>query len=388
MVFGWTMGKINVGVIGTGFIGPAHIEALRRLGTVDVAAIADVDERTAKAKAASLGVGTYYGDYKRMLADGDIQAVHICTPNNLHYQMSKEAIEAGKHVVCEKPLAISVAEGDELVKLAAKKKVVNAVHFNIRYYPLMRQVKMMVEKGEFGEVFAIHGSYLQDWLFYPTDYNWRLEPGLSGKSRAIADIGSHWIDLIEYVSGLKIVEVFADFATFHKTRKKPLKPVETYAGKILKPEDYKDVKIDTEDYATVLLRFDNDARGVLTVSQVAAGRKNRLYFELDGSKKAAAWESEKPNHLWIGKRDGNNEELMWDPSLVYPEVRDIVSFPGGHNEGFPDTSKQMFREIYAYIAAGDFKATPKFPTFKAGLREIILCEKILESNKTRNWIKV
>ena len=382
------MGNINVGVIGTGFIGPAHIEAWRRLGTVNVVALADVDEQTAKTKAAALGIERYYGDYREMLVNGDIEAVHICTPNNLHYQMSKEAIEAGKHVVCEKPLAISAGQGEELVKLAAKKRVVNAVHFNIRYYPLMRQVKMMVEKGEFGEIFAIHGSYLQDWLFYPTDYNWRLEPSLSGKSRAIADVGSHWIDLIEYVSGLRIVEVFADFATFHKTRKKPLKPVETYAGKILKPEDYKDVKISTEDYASVLLRFDNDARGVLTVSQVAAGRKNRLYFEIDGSQKAAAWESEKPNHLWIGRRDGNNEELMRDPSLVYPEVRDIISFPGGHNEGFPDTSKQMFREIYAYIAAGDFKATPKFPTFKAGLRELVLCEKILESNKTQKWIKV
>lgn len=387
-IFWWKMGKIKVGVIGTGFIGPAHIEALRRLGNVNVVALADVDEPTARAKAAALGVERSYGDYREMLADGDIKAVHICTPNNLHYAMSKEAIEAGKHVVCEKPLAISAAEGEELVRMAAKKRVVNAVHFNIRYYPLMRQVKMMVEKGEFGEIFAIHGSYLQDWLFYPTDYNWRLEPSLSGKSRAIADVGSHWIDLIEYVSGLRIVEVFADFATFHKTRKKPLKPVETYAGKILKPEDYKDVKIDTEDYASVLLRFDNDARGVLTVSQVAAGRKNRLYFELDGSKKAAAWESEKPNHIWIGRRDGSNEELMRDPSLVYPEVRDIISFPGGHNEGFPDTSKQMFREIYAYIAAGDMKAVPRFPTFGDGLRELVLCEKILESNEAQRWIKV
>ena len=351
--------------------------------------MADVDEQTARAKAAALGIARYYGDYREMLINRDIEAVHICTPNNLHYQMSKEAIEAGKHVVCEKPLAISVAEGDELVKLAAKKKVVNAVHFNIRYYPLMRQVRMMVKKGEFGDIFAIHGSYLQDWLFYPTDYNWRLEPDSIGQIVGmIADIGSHWIDLIEYVSGFKIVEVFADFATFHKTRKKPLKPVETYAGKILRPEDYKDVKISTEDYASVLLRFDNDARGVLTVSQVAAGRKNRLYFELDGSKKAAAWESEKPNHLWIGRRDSSNEELMRDPSLVYPEVRDIISFPGGHNEGFPDTSKQMFREIYAYIAAGDMKAVPKFPTFKDGLRELVLCEKILESDKTQKWVKV
>ncbi len=382
------MGKMKVGVIGTGFIGPAHIEALRRLGNIDVVALADVDEATAKSKAQMLGVSNYYGNYKKLLGDDAIQSVHISTPNNLHFRMSKEALEAGKHVICEKPLAIVSAEAEQLVKLAAKKKLVNAIHFNIRYYPLMRQIKLMVEKGELGDVFAIHGSYLQDWLFYATDYNWRLEPKLSGKSRAIADIGSHWIDLIEYISGLRVVEVFADFATFHKTRKKPLKPVETYAGKILRPEDYKDIKINTEDYATVLFRFSTGARGVLTVSQVAAGRKNRLYFEMDGSELAVAWESEKPNHVWIGRRDGNNEEMTRDPSLVYPEVRDLISFPGGHNEGFPDTSKQMFREIYDYIAAGNMKAVPKFPTFKDGLREMVLCEKILESNKTRQWVKV
>jgi len=382
------MSRMRVGVIGTGFIGPAHVEALRRLGNVEVVAISDVDEQTARAKAEMLGIENYFGDYRELLKDGDIEAVHICTPNNLHYQMSKEALEAGKHVVCEKPLATTVAEGEDLVKLAAGRKLVSAVHFNIRYYPLMRQIKLMMEKGEFGEIFAVHGSYLQDWLFYPTDYNWRLEPKLSGKSRAIADIGSHWIDLIEYISGLKIVEVFADFATFHKTRKKPLKPLETYAGKILKPEDYEDVPINTEDYATVLLHFDNGGRGVLTVSQVSAGRKNRLYFEMDGSKKAVAWESENPNFMWIGRRDGNNELLMKDPSLVYPQVRDLISFPGGHNEAFPDTSKQMFKEIYGYIVAGDFKATPKFPTFKDGLRELVLCEKILESNEKKKWIKV
>ncbi len=382
------MSKLKVGVIGTGFIGPAHIEALRRLGNIDVIALADVDEETAKTKAAMLNVENYYGDYRKLLADSNITAVHICTPNNLHYKMSKEALQAGKHVICEKPLAISSDQAEELVKLAAEKKLANAVHFNFRYYPLMRQVKMMVEKGEFGKLFAVHGSYLQDWLFYPTDYNWRLEPELSGKSRAIADIGSHWIDLIEYVTGLKIIEVFADFATFHKTRKKPLKPLETYAGKLLKPEDYKDIKINTEDYATVLFHFNNDAHGVLTVSQVAAGRKNRLYFEMDGSKKAVSWDSEKPNHIWLGRRDGSNEEMLKDPSLVYPEVRNLIGFPGGHNEGFPDTSKQLFKEFYTYIAAGDTEATPSFPTFKAGLRELVLCEKIMESNEQRKWVSV
>lgn len=381
------MTKIPVGVIGTGFIGPAHIEALRRLPGVEVVALADVDEATAKAKADSLGVAQSYGDYRRLLARDDVQAVHICTPNYLHFEMSRQALEAGKHVVCEKPLALEAKEAAALVELAAKKKLVNVVHFNIRYYPLMRQVKVMAEKGELGDIFSVHGTYLQDWLYYATDYNWRLEPKLSGKSRAVADIGSHWMDLVEYVSGIRITEVFADFATFHKTRKKPLKPVETYAGKILKPKDYAEIPIDTEDYATVLFHFDNGARGALTVSQVSAGRKNRVYFEMDGSKKAVAWESEAPNSIWIGRRDGNNEVMMKDPSLVYPEVRSLISFPGGHNEAFPDTSKQMFREVYDYIASGA-KGSPPFPTFEDGLREVTLCERIFTSKDRGAWVRV
>lgn len=382
------MERPKVGVIGKGFIGPAHIEALMRLGTIEVVALAGTDEVESKVKAEQLGVRESYGDYKRLIANKELEVIHICSPNNLHYPMVKEALDAGKHVVCEKPLAISVEEGKALLELADKKGLVHAVHFNIRYYPLMRQLKMMVDKGEFGEIFAIHGSYLQDWLFYPSDYNWRLDPELSGKSRAVADIGSHWIDLIEYVSGLRINEVFADFATFHKTRKKPLKPLETYAGKLLEPEDYQDINIDTEDYATVLFRFKNGAKGVMTVNQVAAGRKNRLYFEMDGSKKSAAWDSEAPNQLWIGRRDGNNEILMKDPALVYPECTNLIDYPGGHNEGFPDTLKQMFKEIYSYIRDSNRNSTPPFPTFKDGLRELVLGEKILESNDSEKWVKI
>ncbi|HUS72669.1 MAG TPA: Gfo/Idh/MocA family oxidoreductase [Sedimentisphaerales bacterium] len=381
------MGKIKVGVIGTGFIGPAHIEALRRLGRVEVAALAECSDEVAKAKAEMLNIEKYYGDYKQIIKDDDIGCIHICSPNYLHYEMAKAVLEAGKHVICEKPLAISVAEAEELVELADKKGLVNAVNFNIRYYPLMRQVRTMVDKGDVGDIFAVQGSYLQDWLFYQTDYNWRLETEQSGESRAIADIGSHWMDLIEYVTGLRIKEVCADFATFHKIRKKPLKPVETYAGKVLQPEDYEDMPINTEDYATVLFRFENDGRGVMTVNQVAAGRKNRLYFEMDGSKQSIAWESEKPNQIWIGRRDGNNEVMMRDPSLVYPETRTLIDYPGGHNEGFPDTFKQLFKEVYAHIS-GDRSGTASYPTFKDGLRELILCEKIMESNKNKVWIEV
>ncbi len=379
------MEKIKAGVIGIGFIGIAHIEALRRLSNIEVVAIAE-DSDDAEEKARKLGVPKWYGNYKDLLADPDIDSVHICTPNYLHYEMSKDALLAGKHVICEKPLTTTVSESEELVELAEKKELVNAVNFNIRFYPLIHELNTAIKKGVFGDIFSVHGSYLQDWLFHPTDYNWRLEKDLSGDSRAVADIGSHWMDLTEFVTGLKITKVFADFATFHKVRKKPLKPVETYAGKILKPEDYSDIPIDTEDYATILFRFHNGGRGALTVSQVFAGRKNRLSFEIAGSKKSAAWNSENPNKVWYGNRDSANESLLRDPSLMEPESREIVAFPGGHNEGFPDTMKQNFSKIYSKIA--DPSLPEYYPAFKAGLRENILCEKIVESAKSEKWIAI
>lgn len=381
------MQKIKVGVVGTGFIGPAHIEALRRLPNVEVAALCEVTPELAAAKAASLGIARSY-TFDDLLKQDDIQAVHICTPNFLHYAQSKAVLEAGKHCICEKPLAKDLHEAEELVELAAKTGLVNAVHFNLRYYPLARQMKVMREKSDLGEVYSIIGSYLQDWLFYETDYNWRLEPDKSGDSRAIADIGSHLMDLIEYITGLKTTAVLADFNTIHKTRKKPLKPVETYSGKMLQPEDYADVSINTEDHANVLLRFDNGNRGVITVSQVSAGRKNQLKLEISGSKKTFAFNSESPNELWIGNRDGYNEHLMRDPSLFHAEARSVISFPGGHNEGFPDTSKQLFKEVYAAIETGKQPENPTFPTFADGYRELLICEKILESNRKQAWVEV
>jgi predicted dehydrogenase len=380
------MKKIKVAVAGLGFIGPAHIEALRRIPNIEVVAISDINEDIAREKAELLGIDNYTANFDQLISE-DIDSIHICTPNNLHYEMAKKALIAGKHVICEKPLATTVDQAEELVTLAKEMKVVNAVHFNIRYYPLIRQMKVMRERGDLGEVYSIIGSYLQDWLFYETDYNWRLEPEQSGESRAIADIGSHLLDLLEYISGLEIVEVMADFNTIHKTRKKPLKPIETYSGMMLKPEDYADVPINTEDHANVMLRFNNGNRGVITVSQVAAGRKNRLSLEIAGSKQTFSWTSEQPNDLWIGKRETYNGIMMRDPSLFDEKSRKLISFPGGHNEGFPDTSKQMFKEVYSAITKND-PSNPTYPTFKDGLRELVLCERIIESNKKQAWIKV
>jgi predicted dehydrogenase len=381
------MAEIKVGIAGTGFIGPAHLEGLRR-NNIHVIGLAESTPELARQKAADLGIEKGYPSFEAMLADPEITVVHLATPNHLHFPQAKAALLAGKHVVCEKPLAMTTKESAELVSLASEKHLVNAINFNLRFYPISQQARSMVQSGELGNIFIIQGSYLQDWLFLPTDWNWRLEPGLGGTLRAVADIGSHWMDLTTYITGLRIESVLADFKTFHPIRKKPTKPVETYTGKLLTAKDYVDQPITTEDYASILLHFENGARGTLTVSQVSAGRKNRLYYEIDGSKAAVAFDSERNNELWIGHRDRPNEWLLKDPSLLSAEARAVTSYPGGHNEGFPDTFKQLIHKVYGYIRQGDFSAPPDFPTFADGHYELQLCDAIERSAKEERWVKV
>jgi len=274
--------RVKAGVAGTGFIGTAHVEALRRAG-VDVVGLAEATPELCAQKAAELGIPKAFASFEAMIADPEIQAVHITTPNYLHYPQVKAALLAGKHVVCEKPLTMKSSEAEELVKLAAEKKLVNAVNHNIRFYPLAQQAHAMIKNGEIGNVYIIQGSYLQDWLLLDTDWNWRLEPELGGDMRAVADIGSHWLDLLTFIADLKIVEVCADFSTFLPIRKKPKKEMETFTGKIQTAAEYDEMPIGTEDYASVLLHFENGLRGVLTVSQVSAGRKNRLFQSVSSS---------------------------------------------------------------------------------------------------------
>jgi predicted dehydrogenase len=380
------MERIKAGIIGTGFIGPAHVEALRRLGFVEVAAVAERGQDLAERKAKELSIPKAYGDYRQLLADPEIQVVHNCTPNHLHFEVNRDILAAGKHVVSEKPLAMNSTESRELVRLAEKAGVVNAIDFNYRYMPLVQQARAMHQNGDVGRVLAVHGSYLQDWLFKETDWNWRLVPEMSGDSRAIADIGSHWCDIIQFITGMKITRVMADLVTIHPARKRPKVEVETYAGKILKPEEMEDVPINTEDYASVLLEFDTGAHGVLTVNQCAAGRKNRLYYEIDGSKCALSWDQEKPNELWVGHRDKANEVLMKDPSLLYPAARDYAHYPGGHNEAYPDGPKNLFRNVYGFIAGT--RKGGDFATFVDGHNEIAICDAILESGRKKQWVDV
>ncbi len=377
---------IKAAVVGTGFIGPVHVEAIRRLGFVEVVAVAERDQDLAEAKAAEMSIPKAYGDYRELLADPQVQVVHNCTPNNLHFEVNKAIIAASKHVVSEKPLAVNTTESRELVRLAGEAGVVNAINFNYRFMPLVQQARQMVAAGDVGRVLAVHGSYLQDWLLKETDWNWRLVPEVSGNSRAIADIGSHWCDLIQFVAGQKITRVMADLITVHPERKRPKVEVATFSDQKLGNDDYESVSISTEDHASVLLEFDSGMHGVMTVSQCAAGRKNRLSFELHGSKCALGWDQEQPGELWIGHRDRPNEVLMRDASLMHPAAQEYVHYPPGHNEAWPDGPKNLFRNVYGQL--NGTRVGGDFATFVDGHNEIAICEAMLKSHQAKQWVDV
>ncbi|WP_442482662.1 Gfo/Idh/MocA family protein [Aeoliella sp. SH292] len=377
---------IKAAIIGTGFIGPAHVEAIRRLGFVEVIAVSERTQELAEQKARELSIPKAYGDYRELLADPQVQVVHNCTPNHLHFEMNKAIMQASKHVVSEKPLAMNSTESRELVKIAEETGVMNAINFNYRFMPLVQQAKQMVAKGDIGRVFTVHGSYLQDWLLKDTDWNWRLVPEMSGESRAIADIGSHWCDIVQFVTGLKIKRVMADLVTIHPERKKPTVEMQTYSGRELQPGEYEAMPIHTEDYASVLLEFDNGSHGVMTVSQCAAGQKNRLRFEIDGSNASLAWDQQNPNELWIGRRDKPNEVMLKDASLMHDEAKDYAHYPGGHNEAWPDGPKNLFRNIYGYLAGN--RPGGDFSTFLDGHNEIAICEAMVKSSKAKQWVDV
>ena len=381
------MRDLGAAVVGAGFIGPVHVEALRRLA-IPIRGILGCDAAESESAKAKLGLPRAYRDLDEVLADGSVQAVHLAVPNVLHYPMAKRVLDAGTHVMCEKPLAMNAAESAELVKLAGSKKLAAAVCYNIRFYPLNLEACDRVRRGDVGDIYAINGSYVQDWLFYDTDYNWRVLADQGGALRAVADIGTHWLDLVTSITGLQIESVFADLKTVHPVRKRPKGEVETFTGKLAKQVQTEPVPIATEDYACILLRLAGGARGSMHVSQVTAGRKNCLRYEISGSKCALAWNSESPNELWIGRRERPNENMIRDPSLVGDLARGYINYPGGHNEGFPDAFKQCFRAFYQYIVAGDYAATPVFPTFAEGHREVLLCEAILKSHREERWVTV
>ena len=378
------MKTIRMAIFGTGFMGRVHLEAVRRVESVEAAAVAGRNEEAARRLGDAFSVPATT-DYHNVLRDPAIDAVHICTPNAQHFSMSKDALQAGKHVICEKPLTTTVAEAEELVALAARQGLRNCVCHNLRYYPMVQQMRCLREAGDLGEILVVQGTYSQDWLLYDTDWNWRIDAKAGGPSRCMADIGSHWFDMAEHITGLRVTSLCADLQTFHAMRKKPKHSVETFANKLMGPEDYLETPVETEDFGAVLFRMGARTRGCVTVSQVSAGRKNRLSIEIYGTKSSVAWDQERPDELWVGHRDVGNEIFVKDPSLLKPGARSYADLPGGHSEGYDDTFKQVFRRFYASIRT---PGAPEYPQFVDGLRQLTILNTVLESHRKRGWLDV
>lgn len=378
------MHKIRAGIIGIGFIGALHAESLRRLGFVEVAGIADVCG--AKEKAERLCIRNAYKDYRELIEKEKPDVIHICTPNDLHYEIAVYAMERGIHVVCEKPMAVSSEQARHMKEIAGNKGLVCSVNFSNRFHPMVMQMKEMAAAGTVGKIYTVHGSYLQDWLYYDTDYSWRLDSARSGKSRAFADIGSHWLDAVENIIGQRAVSVLADLQTFHPVRKRPPENIRTFSGAALRTAAYDNVAVDTEDYAGILFHFSEGAVGSCCISQVYAGRKNQMVISVGGSQCALHWDSESSDVLWIGRRESYNQSAVKDPALLSPKARAVSSYPGGHAEGFADTFKHSFNCIYTAIQEN--RTEGEFASFEDGLHETILCEKIIQSAAEGRWISV
>ena len=366
------MKRLKAAVVGMGFIGGAHVEALRRIPYVDVVAIAD--PFGAKEKAERLGVPAGYADYKEMLDEVKPDCIHVCTPNDMHMEVVMAAIEREIHVVCEKPMARNAEEAQKMVDAIKASGLVGALNFHNRFYPIPYRMRRMVQNGELGQVYHVQGGYLQDWLQLKTDFHWKILSEQCGKTRATADLGSHWMDLAEYVTGQRVTEVFAEFKTVYPQRTQMTR------------EGSREVPIDTEDFSVVILRFDGGAVGTGTFSAVFSGKKNQTVLQVAGTEASLEWDNEQVNDLLIGHRNAPNQLLTKDPALVDHDTAAIISYPAGHAEGFPDAFKQNFSAIYAAIR-GEKTANP-YATFEDGLHIMKLCDALYESAHTGKWVTV
>jgi predicted dehydrogenase len=378
----------RVGIVGTGWMAATHTEALRRLG-VEVVGVAGRTRARAAEVADRLGLVTAYDSVEALVKDDSLAAVHVTSPNDVHAEQAAAALRAGRHVVCEKPLGVTAQETAALLELAAGSGLVNAVCFNLRFSPHNHNAAGMVREGRLGEPRYVTGGYHQDWLLEETDWNWRLVAERQGSLRAVADIGSHWLDLVGFVTGRRVVEVLADLHTFVPERNHPLTEVGTFAGHAV-ASDVERVRerMTSDDAAGILLRLEGGVRGLCSVSQVSAGRKNRLTWELNCSQGSAAWTSEEPEYLWVGHRDRPNELANKDPAQMTGLGAAVTGYPAGHVEGYPDTFRGLFAAVYADVAAGRPQPDPAYPTFEDGHDVMLVCDAVVESAHSRTWAPV
>lgn len=374
------MKAIGMGLVGPGFIAAHHIDAVRRLAHVEVVGLAGSSAESAKKRARELSVGRAYADYRELLADPAVQVVHNTTPNHLHREISLAALRAGKHVISDKPLASNLKESRELHEAARDAGVAHVVTFNYRSHALVQQARAMIAKGKLGAPVFVHGCYLQDWLTDDTAYSWRLDPQRGGASSALGDIGSHWCDLAEHVTGARITAVLADLHTAVPVRHVAAASTRAFAKAKAAPR--REVKITSEDTASVLLRFDNGARGCVTVGQVLPGHKNDLRLEVNGRLASLAWRQENPNELWIGHHDQANAVLSRDPALLDPAARGYAHLPAGHPEAWSDAFRNLIADAYAWIAKGGTAQTKPaaLPTFADGYRNALVIDAMLKSH--------
>jgi len=382
------MKTIKVGLIGTGYIGLVHLEMLRRLGVVEIAAVADTNAGLAQAAAAKFGIGKVYERAEALIADGEVEVFHNCAPNNVHFEISAAAIRAGKELLSEKPLALDSRESAELLELATKHGTLTAVDFCYRYYPVVQEAAARARRGDLGEVRAFVGHFLQDWLFYETDYTWRLDPKVAGRANVVADLGSHWFDLVQFITGQKIVEVMAELHTCLPKRRKPKGGVLSFgAGAAGETEE---VAITLDDYASLFLKLENGARGSFTTCQAAAGRKVDLEIQVFGSKESYAWSHVHPNALWIGHREKANEVFYESSQLQTEGTRKYATLPTGHPIGYHDAVFNLFRDYYEALAAkrAGNATNANFPDFRVGHDMMCVIDAAVESDKTGRWAAV
>jgi predicted dehydrogenase len=379
---------LRAAVVGTGFVGPHHVDAVRRGGYGEIVALVGSDPQRTAARAQALGVDRATTDLDELLADPDIDVVHVCTPNNTHVALATAVLQAGKHLVLEKPIALDAAAARDLAALADRVARHAAVALTYRGYPMVRRARAAAQAGELGEVRLVHGAYLQDWLVDPDDYNWRLEPEAGGPSRAVADIGSHWFDTAEFVSGQRVESVLADLATFIPTRRRPTGGSIAFAAATGEGET---VTVRSEDAATILVRFEGGARGACVVSQVSPGRKNALTVEIAGSERSLTWEQETPERLWLRSRT-ESRLLLRDQLDGIREAPGVPNLPAGHPEGWGEALRDLLRGLYAAVASGQppTRGQPggggdAYPTLWDGARGVAFVDAVLESSRSGRW---
>lgn len=374
------MKKLRVGIVGFGFIGPHHLDAIRRLGFAEVTGIATISAADAQARAAQYFIPRAFATWQELVADPAIDVVDVAAPTALHAPVALAAIAAGKHVIVDKPMALTSADTKRMLAAAQKAGVVHALTYTIRYNVMLQHARALVARGDLGEFRYAQGHYLQEWLLKATDFNWRLEPEQGGALGQVADAGAHWYDMVQHLTGRRIVRVLADLTQFIKVRQRPADGQrEAFAAGHGPTVDY---HVKVPDLGLILFEFDNGGRGLFSVSAMAAGHKNDLSIELCGAKSSLRWHQERPDELWLGHRDEPNQTLMKDPPLLDPSVRRYAALPGGHAEAWPDAFRNLMRNILTFIAEGrDIRQADgaEFPTFATGHEVACICDAIAAS---------